>query len=137
MVEGPDLEKAVWVRCLGLPRSQSSRKSGRRAYDAEDDLHDGRVVVDREEEEEMRREAEGDAWGPVEVSCGFASASRDDEEDTDMDASQRYGSTQRSRRSDRGAAAGERIVQMRRGEIWLVRWSGVRSAVNRGECELI
>jgi len=138
MVEGPDLDKAVWVRCLGVPRSRGTNGRRPRAYDAEDDLYDdGKVVMDREEEERMRRGEEGDAWGAVEVSCGFMSASGEGGEDADMGAaSQAYGSTQRSRRlgSDSG---GERVVEMRRGEIWLVRWSSVRDAVFRGECELV
>lgn len=137
MVEGPDLEKAVWVRCLGRPQTDGPNRRRRKAYDAEDDLYDdGRVVMNRDDEEELRRGDESDAWGPVEVSCGYTSASRADEDDDMNGASQGYGSTQRSRRSA-GGAAGERIVNMRRGEIWLVRWSSVRDAVSRGECELI
>jgi len=138
MVEGPDLDKAVWIRCLGVPQSRGANGRRPRAYDAEDDLYDdGNVVMDREEEERMRRGEDSDAWGPVEVTCGFMSASGKGREDADMGAaSQAYGSTQRSRRSG-GDTVGERIIDMRRGEIWLVRWSSVRDAVFRGECELV
>lgn len=135
MIEGPDLDKAVWVRCLGVPQQEGSSRRHRREYDAEEDLMDGgRVVVDRETEEALRRGDESDKWRPVEVSCGFTSASRDDADDTDGPS--QYSSTQRSRRSGR-SNGGERVVEMRRGEIWLVRWSSVREAVTRGECELI
>lgn len=135
MVEGPDLDKAVWVRCLGVRHSKDTNGRRPRAYDAEDDLHDdGRVVMDQEDEERMRR---GEDWGPVEVSCGFISASGDGDEDADMGtASQGYGSTQRSRKSG-GVTGEERVVDMQRGQIWLVRWSSVRDAVFRGECELV
>jgi hypothetical protein len=137
MIEGPDLDKAVWVRCLGAPQEEgSSRRNRRREYDAEEDLMDGgRVVVDRETEEELRRGDESNKWRPVEVSCGFTSASRDDPDSADGPT--QYSSTQRSRRSGRSVSQGERVIEMRRGEIWLVRWSSVRESVTRGECELI
>jgi len=138
MVEGPDLDKAVWVRCLGV--AEVTDLNGRRpgAYDAEDDLYDdGKVVMDREEEARLKKGNESDAWRPVEVSCGFISASGEGDEDANMGAaSQGYGNTQRSRRSG-GNVGGEKIVEMRRGEIWLVRWSSVRDAFFRGECELV
>jgi hypothetical protein len=136
MVEGPDLDKAVWVRCLGVPQQEDSSRRRRREYDAEADLMDGGgVVVDRKTEEELRRGDESDRWRPVDVSCGFTSASKDDADDTDGPS--QYSNTQRSRRSGRSTDHGERVVQMRRGEIWLLRWSSVREAVTRGECELI
>lgn len=135
MVEGPDLDKAVWIRCLGVAQASGSNGRRPRAYDAEDDLYDdGKVVMDKDDEDNMRN---GDAWGPVEISCGFISASNnEDDEGGARGASQGYGSTQRTQRSGDGAG-GERVATMRRGEIWLVRWSSVRDAVFRGECELV
>ena len=53
MIEGPDLDKAVFVRCLGVKRS-NRRFAG---FDAED--------------EDMNGLDEADAYDSVEVSCGF------------------------------------------------------------------
>lgn len=100
MVEGPDLDKAVFVRCLGLRRSGRSRED----YGLPEDDMD-----------------EAESSGTVEVSCGFVSAGASSDP------------------GDRGFASRgeERTVQMRRGDIWIVRWRSVREAVARGECELL
>lgn len=55
MIQGPDLDKAVFVRCLGVKR-QNRRFAG---FDAED--------------EDMDRLDRADAYDLVEVSCGFTS----------------------------------------------------------------
>lgn len=108
MVEGPDLDKAVFVRCLGARRRVTD---ARRRAEMQDSVR---------EDEEMDEDA--DVWedyGPVEAACGFTETGDADEDE-----------------ASRGFS-GERTVQMRRGDIWIVRWRGVREAVARGECELL
>ncbi|KAI9725552.1 MAG: GINS complex subunit [Chrysothrix sp. TS-e1954] len=111
MVEGPDLEQAVFVRCLGIENATNGAWNRRyRGLDEEDEMDDN----------------EPETFGAVDVSCGFSGSAEDE---------------QRSSRSARAVRSrdegGEKIVSMRRGEIWIVRWSGVKDAVARGECELI
>lgn len=110
MVEGPDLDKSVFVRCLGVLNVGSTRTWGGFDEDEDDDEMNG------------HSDAAG-AFGIVEVSVG--STEREDG-DADMDMGDR-----------RRTNTGPRTVRMRRGEIWLVKWSGVRDAVARGECELV
>ena len=111
MVEGPDLAKAVFVRCLGVQTVGSRRAWGGLDEDEDDD--------------EMNDNGDNTgAFGFVEVLCGYTGS---DEGDRDMDLDNRR----------RNTVDEERIVRMRRGEVWLVRWGGVRDAVARGECELI
>lgn len=95
MIEGPDLDKAVFVRCLG-PRQSNDAMTN----------HSEQSVV--------------------EVSCGYTQLSAGNQDDDSSD-SQRQG--------QRNGA--ERIVRMRRGDIWVVKWREVRDVVARGECELI
>lgn len=103
MVEGPDLDKAVFVRCLGIP------KSGR-----------GYGEVDLSDDGMDERDAQ-DSYKSLDVSCGFTSSTTSSDPD------------KRGLRS----AGGENTIQMRRDDIWIVRWRSVRQAVARGECELL
>lgn len=120
MVEGPDVDKAVFVRCLGTPTgTSSSRRNGRAARNDFDD--DDMDMNDDVQEEEYR---------PVSVHCGYTARS-DGEEQGNRPGSSQPTQTQTPRED------GERIIQMRRGDIWMVRWSAVREAVQRGECELL
>ena len=111
MVEGPDLDSAVFVRCLGRWRGQSSRITHRQpqGFDPED---------------QDMEERNGDLhYGPIEVSCGYTAPSEQDDANADGAGIRTY--TQ------------ERTEIMRRGDIWIVRWRNVREAVARGDCELI
>ena len=111
MIEGPDLESAVFVRCLGRWRGHGGKNSPRRHQSC-----------DVEDEDEVNGIDGENQYGPIEVSCGYTATAEDREED---------------------AGGGPRIYTeerrelMRRGNIWIVRWSSVREAVTRGECELI
>lgn len=121
MVEGPDLDKAVFVRCLGVPKDTlGSRNERRNLYDFDEDMQDD---GDEEKEEDTR-------FGVVEVSCGFTSSPANAQTSANDDPSSSI-----PRSTPR--AAGERTIRMRRGDIWMVRWSSVRDAVARGECELV
>jgi len=129
MVEGPDLDTAVWVRCLGVPGGgQGGRERNGLESDDDGDDDGGRVVLDARDRD--RREGDGAMYGEVEVSCGWTADERREAADEDMRG------TAGTRRSG-GQSGGERIAKMRRGDVWLVRWSGVRDAVRRGECELL
>lgn len=103
MVEGPDLDKALFVRCLGVKQASNGTDTRRKnqGFDLQDD-------------DDMDDALTGDEHGKLNVSCGFTGLP-----------------------GDRGMDDGQRRVQMRRGDIWIVRWRGVRDAVARGECELI
>lgn len=111
MLEGPDLDKAVFIRCLGVKTSGKRPGAG---GDAGFDMNENETIDARHEVE----------YGPVEVSCGYTTALGEE----GMDPSQR---------DDVRGITEERTEQMRRGDIWIVRWRGVREAVARGECELI
>ena len=122
MVEGPDLDKAVFVRCLGIPPPDAgTRRNGIGGWRPEDD----------DEDDELRDAGakEDASFGTVEVSCGYTETGG---EDIDM-ADAAVGGSRRTR----AAGAGEKVIGMRRGDIWIVRWSGVRDAVAKGWCELI
>lgn len=130
MVEGPDLDTAVWVRCLGVRGARSRRGAeGLEEDDSDDEDGDGRVLVDGED----RSNDDAEHFGDVQVSCGWTAGERGHGEGEDTAA---FSQASRSQRDGRGPP-GERIARMRRGDIWLVRWSGVRDAVARGECELL
>lgn len=112
MVEGPDLDSAVFVRCLGQWRGKNAASTSHApsGFDQEDESMDG---------------ISGDGrYAPVEVSCGYTAPIPDQDGDN-------ADGTQQSIYSE------ERRELMRRGEIWIVRWRSVREAVTRGECELI
>ena len=102
MIEGPDLDKAVFVRCLGV------KKQGRN-FEA----------FETQEEEKGNGDAE-ETFGAMDASCGFTDVS-----DSNEDAGQMEG------------FRGERMIHMRRGDIWVVRWRSVREAIARRECELL
>lgn len=117
MVEGPDLDKAVFVRCLGIPAGTGSRaRNGRGAlYDFDDDA-------------DMNDDMQEEQYRPVVISCGYVAATNDDRaRENSMAPTQ----------SQSQAQDAERIIDMRRGDIWMVRWSAVRDAVRRGQCELL
>lgn len=115
MVEGPDLEKPVFVRCLGVAEEGTGgpRVRGRGGYGA---------GLDSDDDDDEDAGDTGTKWGEVEVSCGFTGAAEDDEDATMRGA---------------GGGGGERVVKMKRGEVWMMRWSAVREAFARGEVELI
>lgn len=117
MVEGPDLDKAVFVRCLGAPTGTTSHIRNDRG--ALDDFDDNMDMNDDMQEEQYR---------PVSVSCGYVAAASDDRA--------RENSTI-STQSQSQAQDAERIIEMHRGDIWMVRWSAVRDAVRTAECELL
>ena len=108
MVEGPDMDTAVFVRCLGRWRGQSRQAASRGPHGFEDD------------DEGVNGDHVDSAYGTVEISCGFTATS-----------------SNRTTDDTEGTYADERTETMRRGDIWIVRWSSVREAVARGECELI
>lgn len=115
MVEGPDLDKAVFVRCIGRQRDPTQRSNGQdEGLDNEDEDGD-----DDHDMDEARN-----AYAPVEISGGFPSAPSSS-------------TRERVATQDEGSRTAERRIRMRRGEIWIVRWSSVREAVASGECELI
>ena len=103
MVVGPDLDKAVFVRCLGARKIKTAFDG----FDMEDD--------------EMNGMGGGDMYEPIDVSCGFTENGKEGE---NVNTGTRQPPTKRR-------------LQMRRGDIWIVRWRGVREAVARGECELV
>lgn len=111
MVEGPDLDSAVFVRCLGRWRGRSVAAGSQRSRGFEEDEDMAGVNVDSH-------------YAPVEVSCGYTTPTNDLDD----------GNAQESRAS---AYIEERRELMKRGDIWIVRWSSVREVVARGECELI
>ena len=111
MVEGPDVDKAVFVRCLGIRNAANGPSHRRyRGLDEDDEVEDD----------------ENETFKPVDVSCGYSGA---DEDEQNVSRSMRAARTRNE--------GGEKVISMRRGEIWIVRWSGVRDAVARGECELL
>lgn len=115
MVEAPDLDRAVFVRCLGVPRDMPEP---RRRYGGGLDIDDN---DDNDEDELDRMDVR---FGEVEVLCGFTGEVHGggDEEDVAM----------------RGhGGGGEKVVKMRRGEIWMVRWSAVKEMFARGVVELV
>lgn len=136
MVEGPDLDAAVWVRCLGVSgkgrrgRGGRGERNGLESDDDEDDdgQEDGRVVLDA-------RTGGGKTYGDVEISCGWVAGERRGEDEVMGGYSGTLAGSRRS--ASAPGPGGERVAKMRRGDIWLVRWSGVRDAVARGECELL
>lgn len=109
MVEGPDLDKAVVVRCLGRRRPGSWQ-----------DQVDGH---DSEKDAEL---ATAERFAPIDIICGYAELPSQTNADEDAGIAG----------SSRGHAE-ERRVQMKRGDVWIVRWSSVREAVALGECELL
>lgn len=113
MVEGPDVDKAVFVRCIGR-RKASTQLNGHRQYDFDNDDENDRVVID---DANLHEQA---LYEGIEVNCGYADANEPD-----------------ARSNTRTVRNGQRIAMMKRGEIWLLRWSSVRDAVGMGECELI
>lgn len=112
MIEGPDLDKAVFVRCLGVQRSGNQGNAAR---------PNAGFGMDMDDMDDVRTEAD---YGVVDVSCGFTISGTENGVDP-------------SQRDNVRRLTEERIEQMRRGDIWIVRWRGVRQAVARGECELI
>ena len=110
MVGGPNMNTAVFIRCLGRWRGHSGRRRPPR--------HRGLDIDD----EDMNGGPEEGRYEPVEVSCGYTGQIHDRVENA----------------ADGGRIfTEERREKMRRGDIWIVRWSGVREAIARGECELI
>ena len=112
MVEGPDLDTAVFVRCLGRWRGHSKKSIAQRSRGFED------------EDEDMENAHGEDQYAPVEVSCGYTAHPTDQNEDGVGGENPRV-------------PIEERRELMRRGDIWIVRWKSVREAVARGECELV
>ncbi|KAL9082855.1 MAG: hypothetical protein Q9159_006145 [Coniocarpon cinnabarinum] len=110
MVEGPDLNAAVFVRCLGRWRGKSGTRRPQRSYELND------------EDEDMNGMDGNNRYEPVEVSCGHTGRA-EEQEDSLSGGPRTY--------------TEERRETMHRGDIWIVRWSSVREAVSRGECELI
>ncbi|KAL9057764.1 MAG: hypothetical protein Q9162_002105 [Coniocarpon cinnabarinum] len=110
MVEGPDLNAAVFVRCLGRWQGKSGTRRPQRSYELND------------EDEDMNGVDSNNLYEPVEVSCGHTG--RTEEQDDSLSGGPRIYTE-------------ERRETMHRGDIWIVRWSSVREAVSRGECELI
>lgn len=120
MVEGPDLDKAVFVRCLGISMGSFARTRNGRA--ARNDFDDDDMNLNDDIQEAQYR--------TVSVHCGYTARS-EDEGQPDRPNNSQFTQTQTPRED------GERVVEMRRGDIWMVRWSAVREAVQRGECELL
>ncbi|KAI9668450.1 MAG: GINS complex subunit [Alyxoria varia] len=123
MVGEPDADKAVFVRCVGFPSSNTSaprkkRRGGNVPAMGFGDDEDSDVDMD---------EIGGGEGGEevVEVSCGFTPLRTNDREGDDEEGETR----------DTGGR--EKTVRMRRGEIWVVRWMGVREMVARGAVELV
>lgn len=109
MVEGPDMDSAVFVRCLGTLGLREGDR-GRRG------------LRDEDEDEDMRRgEERGDG---VVVSGGYGSVAGE-------------GGRRGDGGGDEGGRGEERVIRMRRGDVWMVRWSAVREVVVAGECELL
>lgn len=117
MVEGPDLDTVVFVRCLGpigVGRRAQRRRDGYGRYGALEGHEDDEAV----DADERDNKADDDV---VAVSGGYGSVRGEDN----------------ARNAD-GSVRGEaRIIRMRRGDVWLVRWSAVREAVIQGVCQLL
>lgn len=114
MVQGPDIDRAVFVRCLAVPEISSVNDNERTLS-----RHDGAMLL-----EDWRQEY---PHGTFKLSYGITTSLNIDD-DSSIRPSQ---STQGRHVSE------ERVIEMRSGDIWMVRWSAVRGAVMRGVCELI
>lgn len=115
MVEGPDLDRAVFVRCLGIPAHETSNAAVLTRGGLDDDM-------------DQRDPPRQPRYAAVDISCGHAALSQsggsgDDPDSTQMQAFRQHGA--------------ERIISMKRGDIWMVRWRSVQDAVAIGHCELV
>jgi len=114
MVEGPDVDTVVFVRCLGPNGASQRLRRGR-----EGPGQYGGLEGDDDDEEDERDNDDDDEV--VAISGGYGSV----------------GGEGHARNANGSVRGEERIIRMRRGDVWLARWSAVKEAVTQGVCELL